>query len=335
MARAAINQGWQLGVEASAGAGGAANKKLQAYSLEPGPEIETSQFTPRGYKVPTVSQLVSEHMGADYDGLIDYRNIVYVFSSLFGPVTPTQPDGTLSPTVYLWTWNLDGKSKTTPKSYAVEFGESGAGNANSFTHGVFTSAELEIGRTSENTISGEMIGQELTTGVALTAAPTEIEVEPVNGSHWDIYMADAGADLALTPTQLEAIYAASLNFGDLFVPEWAINSSEPSFKSLVEAEDQTYEWEMTIGADAVANAMLTTTARQSAKKFFRMKATGDVIEDALNYELIFDFCTVVTDADSFQSNDGLYVLPVSYNLAYDGTWGKFASISVQTDIASL
>ena len=335
MARAAVNQGWQIGAEASGGAGGPADKKLMAYSLEPAPVIETNQHTPRGYKVPTVSQLMSEHMAADYEGLIDYRNIVYLFNGLFGPVTPTQPDAVNAPTVYLWTWDLDGKTKITPKSYAVEFGEGGSGNANKFTYGVFTSAEFEVGRTSENTVSGEMMGQELTTAATLTATPTEIDVEPVDGDHWDIYMADAGADLESAPTQLEAIYAASLNFGDLYSPEWAINSSEPSFKSLFESEDQTYEWEMTLGADAVANAMLTTTARNSAKKFFRMKATGDIIEDTLGFELGFDFCTVVTDVDSFGSEDGLYVLPMSFALAYDKTWGKFASISVQTDIASL
>lgn len=334
MARAAVNQGWQIGAEGTAGSATAANKKLTAYSLDPAPMIETKQHTPSGYKVPTVTQLLSEQMGADFDGLIDYRNIVYVLSSLFGPVTPTQPDSVNSPTVYEWAWSLDGKTKITPKSYSVEFGESGAGNANKFTYGVFSAAELEISRTGENTIKGEMMGQELTDSATLTASPTEVDTEPVNGDHWDVYMADSGAGLS-AGTQLEALYGASLNFGDLFVPEWAINSSEPSFKSLVENEEQTYEWEMTLGADAVATAMLTSTARASAKKFFRLQATGDIIEDALAFGLTFDFCTVVTDVDKFGSEDGLYVLPVSYVLAYDPTWAKFATITVQTDIASL
>jgi hypothetical protein len=335
MVKAAVNQGWQLGIESTRGLAVPANRKLMAYSLEPQPMIETAQHTPSGYKVPTVTQLVSEHAGADYDGLIDYRNIVYVLSSMFGAVTPTQPDAANSPSVYLWTWNLDGKSKIQPVTSTVEWGESGAGNGNKFSYGAFNSAEIEISRAGDNTISGEMIGQEMQLGTTLTASPTEVDVEPVDGDHWDLFMADTGAALESSPTQLDAIYAATLSLSDLYAPEWALKSSEPSFTSLFEAEDQSYEWEMTLGADAVANAMLTDTARNSKKKFFRMQATGDIIEDTLPFKLSFDMCSVITDIDSFQSEDGLYVLPITYGLAYDKTWGKFMSIKVQTDISAL
>lgn len=335
MSRAAVNQTWQIGRETTPGAVTPANKALLAYAFEPAPVIETNQHRRGGYKVPTATQLISERMGADFEGILDYRNIVYVLSSLFGPATISQPDAVQSPSVYKWTWSLDGKKKIAPVTYTTEWGEAGAGNGNRFTYGVFSAAEIEIGRASENTISGEMIGQELTTGVALTAAPAEVDVEPVDGDHWDVFMAGTGAALTSSPTQLDWVFAATLGFSDLYIPAFPLNSAEPSFKALVEGEEPEFEYEMTLGADAVAAAMITDTARNSKKKFFRLQATGDIIEGELPYQLTFDFCSVVSDADSYQSEDGLYVLPITYSLAYDRTWGKFMEIIVQTDLSDL
>lgn len=335
MPKAAVNQGWQIGKETTPGLAVAANRKLMAYTVEPAPAIETAQFTGSGYKVPTVTQMISERMGASLEGLLDYRNIIYLLASMFGSVTPVQPDATNAPLVYKWTWTFDGKSKITPVTYTTEWGEAGAGNASKFTYGVVTGMEWEIGRADENTISADLIGQELMTGQTLTASPTEVDVEPVDGDHWDAFMADTGAGLTSSPTQLTELYAAKLSISDLFAPAFPLNSAEPSFTAVYESEEQEFELEATLGADATAAAMLTDTARNSKKKFFRFKATGDIIQGTLPFSITVDMCTVVKDADAFQSDDGLYVLPVTYALAYDKTWGKAMVIEVQTDVSAL
>lgn len=332
MARAAVNQGFQVGAESTRGTAVAASKKLPAYSLKAQAAVETSQFTPMGYYVPTVSQLVSESTSAEYSGLIDYNNIVYPLSSLFGAATVTQPDAIDATTAYQWAWTMTGKEIVTPQTYTTEFGD--ATRAASFTYGTFNSLELDISRTGDNTASGEMLGQRLTLGASLTGSPSEVAVEPVDADHWDVSFATSGSGLT-SPTQLTAVYKANLSFGDIFAPEWALNSSNASFSSLVQNEGPKAEWKMTLAADSTSETLLSTYARDSKPIFMRLKATGESLGGAVTYGITIDFCALVTDIDSFDSENGIYVMPVNMALAYDKTWAKYLKVTVVNTVAAL
>jgi hypothetical protein len=168
--------------------------------------------------------------------------------------------------------------------------------------------------------------------VTLTANPTEVPIIPVNGSHWDVF-ADATAE-GLGETQLDAVYEAGLSFDDMFEQEYTLNSANRSFNSLYDAEEPGFEWTMMLGADAVAEGFLTNL-RNSTKRFIRLRATGPEIASGVKHAIEVDMCVFVTDVDSYQSNDGLYVLPLTFTLAYDAAWGKAMEIRVTNTLASL
>lgn len=330
MVRSYSNIAVQIGVESSAGTAVPAIKRLMGLKLDPHASFETVQHTPSGYKVPTVSAVTSEKTEADWEGPIDYKNIVYPLSSLFGAATITQPDATEAATAYQWDWTFTGKGATTPQTFSVEVGD--GARASKFAYGTFTGMDLSIERTGDNKMSGSMVGQALTTGATLTPSPTEVEIVPVNGDHWDVFADSDSATIGTTP--LASCYTADLSFGDVFKEEFVINSSKKSFNALYDAEGPKYEWSMTLGADATAEAYFDTL-RNGGKTFISLKATGPVIASTVTYSIETQMCVIVTDFDAYQSQDGMYVLPISFQLAYDATWGKALTISVVNDLAAL
>lgn len=331
MVRSYVNQGVQVGLETTSGTTVPADKKLLAYRVDPAPVLETSQFRPSGFMVPTVSQVITDQTEADFEGPIDFTNIVYPLSSIFGDAEITQPASVPSPTVYEWAWDFTGQGAVTPNTFTVEVGDST--RASRFNYAAFTGMEMSIERRGDNTVSGSMIGRNLSTGVTLTADPDAIDVIPVNAGDFDVFMASTGAGLS-APTKLTSLYTAGLNFGDILAAEYTINSANDSFNSLYLAEDPTFEWSMTLGADAVGEGFLADI-RAGTKRFIRLSATGPIIEDAYAYSIQIDMCVVVTGIDAYASEDGILALPVTFALAYDATWGSAMQILVRNNLASL
>lgn len=331
MARAYQNIGVQFGVETTKGTSAAANKKLLGLTVSPRPATEMAQFKPSGSRVNTVNQLVSEKTEADYEGPIDYNTIVYPLSSLFGKVTPVAQSAP-NAAAKDWTWNFTGRGDTNAQTYTVEVGDSTT--ASKFTYGTFTGAELSISRTDDNMISGSMVGQALQIGQTLTASPTEIDIVPVAATSWDVYVDSTSA--ALGTTKLAAVYEAGLNLSDFFSEEYTLDSTKPSFASLYDAEEPSFEWTMMVGADTTGMAYITA-ARNTEKRFIRLVSQGAIIPSATasKYTIQIDMCVSVTEMDAFESNDGLYVIPLTFGLMYDSGWGKAMSIKVTNGLATL
>jgi hypothetical protein len=331
MVRPYVSQGVQIGVESTSGTAVPANKKLMAYKIDPQIAVETTEYRPSGYLVPTASAIVTEATEADFEGPIDFNNIVYPLSSLFGAATVSQPAAVPSPTVYEWQWNFTGKGLITPKTYSVEVGDST--RAVKFSFGAFSDMELSIERTGDSTVSGSMLGRSLTTAATLTATPTEVEMIPVHNDQWNVYSAATGAGLT-AGTKFNNMYSVGLSFGDILATEYTLNSANSSFNSLYINEDPSFEWNMTLAADATSEGFLASM-RAGTKSFIRLQALGPIIEDAFTYEITIDMCVTVTDFDQYDSEDGMYVLPISFSLAYDATWGKSMNILVRNNIAAL
>jgi hypothetical protein len=331
MARAYQNVGVQLGVESTAGTSTAANKKLLGLTLNPQSSIETQQFAPSGSRVNTVNQLVSQKTEADYEGPICFNTIVYPLASLFGKATPVAQSAP-NASAKDWTWNFTGRGDTNIQTYTVEVGD--AGRATKFSYGAFTGMELDISRTDDNTMSGSLVGQALATGATLTASPTDVDIMPLAAGAWDVFMDTTGAGVGTT--KLTAAYDANLNFGDFFSEEYTLDSTKSSFASLYDAEEPSFEWSMTVGADAVGEGLITA-ARNGEKRFIRLVNTGAVIPSAstAKYTLQIDMCVGITSFDAYESNDGLYVLPITFGLMYDATWQKAMSIKVTNALSSL
>lgn len=331
-ARSAQMQQFQIGKEATPGTAVAANKRLVAMGLKPKASLQASRSQPLGYLAPVAMALNAESTEAEYSGLADYNALTYVFCSLLGAVTPTQPDATNAPTAYRWTWDLTGKNVITPQTYTMEYGD--AGGARKFAYGIFNSLELTINKLKDNEMSGDVIGRALQTGVSLTASPTDVPAVPIAGAHWNVSYAASGAGLN-SGTQLLDLYEAKLSFADLFTPAYPVNRSQGSFDTVITSEDVKLEWEMTLGADSVAEQFLTQYARLNKPVFFRLDAVGGSLGGTITYKLQIDIACFITEFDSYDSGDGVHVLPVSAELAYDSGWGKVANIQLTNTVNAL
>ena len=325
--RSQANQAVQLGVETVAGTSVPSNKQLLGLSVTPTNSVETTQHTPSGFKVPTQSSLNTIKTEADYEGALDYQTIIYPMASIFGNPT-TEEVGDES---YEHTFTFVGKGAVpNQKTYTVQVGDNT--RAVEFAGAAFRSADISLSRTGENTISGSMIGRALQTNKTLTASPTELDIVPVDGLHFDVY-ADSSST-SLGSTRLQKLFEGNFAIGDVLSELYVINSAEESYSALVEAEDQSYDLSLTLGADAEAESYFQKI-RNGGKTFVRVKATGPLIEAGINYSIEMDMCVIVTGFDSYSSSEGAYVLPVNFALAFDPTWGKALEVRVTNTLASV
>ncbi|MCX7669314.1 MAG: hypothetical protein N2439_04500, partial [Anaerolineae bacterium] len=111
--------------------------------------------------------------------------------------------------------------------------------------------------------------------------------------------------------------------------------SQSSFDTVVTSEDVKLEWKMTLGADSVAEQFLTQYARLNKPAFFRLDAVGGSLGGSITYKLQIDIACFITGFDSYDSGDGVHILPISAELAYDSTWGKVANIQLTNTVSAL
>lgn len=328
MARSYSGVRVQLGVEGTPGVSVPANKQLMGLKLDPQVTGDFVTHKPSGFYVPTISSMTSEMTEGSAEGPIDYNAIVYPLSSLFGEILPEEGEEGAENT-RTWEWNVTGSGSINPASFSFEVGDNQ--RANKFNYGVFTSLDLDIARQGDNTFSADLVGRDMTEG-SMTANPTQVDIVPVNGDHWDVYADDTAANLGTT--KLTSLYDCGLSFGDMFSQEWTINSDNRAFNSLFMSEEPSFEWEMTIGADAVAAGYLAK-ARNGGRKFIRLEATGPAITGGGNHKITIDFAAIVTSFDSYSSSDGSYALPMGFSVAYDPVWAKAMKITVVNTLESL
>jgi hypothetical protein len=327
MVRAASNVGVQFGLEVTPGTSVPSDIKLMGITLSPHAVLETTTYRASGYKLPVATAVNTDLTEADFEGPIDYRGILWPLHSAFGA-----PDTTEVTVDAVWEHEFiyTGKDVVTPKTFTVEVGDST--RAVEFTNAVFDSLELSIERTGDNLMSGTMFGRALATGATMTSSPSEIQIQPVAGAHWDVYCDTAHGSIGTT--KLTSLYEAGINFSDLFSQEWTINSANASFNSVYESEEPSFEWTAMLGADAVGEGMLAA-ARSGATRYIRLKATGPIIETTNAYSITIDMAVKVMELDSYESNDGLYVLPITFQPVYDSNLGFAVKVTVTNDIEEL
>lgn len=335
MARGSVNQGWVLGIESPPGAAGTLDTELMAYSIVPKPEVSRWYHRGAGRYAPTVSQTINEYMSAALEGIIDYRNLVYMLSLALGPATITQPDAIPSPTVYLWTWNLDGRTPINPVTATIEYGDTV--RSGKFTYGHLNSLKMEMTRSGEGKLTADMLGRRTTPAATAltTAAVTAIAADAVAGNHWNFYSEANFAALTTPTNKLAELYKAEVEFSDLRSLAVPMDSAVEGFKDTVMGGEPGFMFATTLGANAAADDFLTVTARNDELAFFSAKATGDIIEDALPYFIKLDFAAFVDTFDAYGEDDGILTLPVDFTWAVDPVSNLMAKIQVQTDVVSL
>jgi hypothetical protein len=316
----AIAQGVQIGVETTEGTAVAANKRLQALSINLSPTIETDPFRPMGSKFPTIISLGKDYAEGDLDGRATYNEIVYVLSACLSYAAPTMIGAT---DAYLWTFAPNPSSPDTTKSLTVEWGRSGASNARKCAGVYVNEFGLEWSRDGV-VISGSVVGRNVLKGQTLTGSPTTLEPILVLPTQIDVYMDSTWAGLGTT--KLLDVTAGAFNIGDRFSPWWTLNSALSSFAAKVESEPST-DLSIRMAANSTGYAYLDDI-RAGAKKFIRIEAIGPDADTGEPYRLTADFCAQYNAAAGEDEDEGALVLEAPMTITTDATSGKALQFEV-------
>lgn len=169
-------------------------------------------------------------------------------------------------------------------------------------------------------------------GITETVAGADLTVDvpavPVFPLHFDVFCDDSWAAMEAETTQLRALYNLGFELGDRFARTNPVDSSRAS-DALVENEDQSHTSTLRLGADATADAFMSTI-RNGANKFVRAKATGPNTGDAgENYQLTIDESLLLTGTDGYDSESGVHVMTWSSVIARDGVSGNALRIRLR------
>lgn len=322
--RATLNEITQIGVEATPGAGGPANKLLQGISIEPAIKTSVNPFRPKGAKFPTLAVPGKDWTEAKISGALTYTDVVYLLSSILSYQAPAS-QGTQTK---VWTFTPSQSTPDTIKTYAVECGS--PVRAGKFSYGIVTSFGFRFDPRAIE-VSGTMVGQRFTDNITLTASPTAIEPVPVLPSQLDVFLDDTSANLG--NTKLLRLLRGEFNISDRFGMLTTVNSAMQSWAAHVETQPNA-TLKLLVEADEQGMALLNNL-RQGTKAFVRIAATGDVIETTYHYALQLDLCVTVSDVSEFSDQDGVYAVEWTFNVTHDPTWAKALTCSVTNTLASL
>lgn len=325
--RSALTQGVQVGVEATPGTNVAANKKFLSIGIEPAVQMDPQRFRPMGTKFPTVVTPGKEWVEADISGIGSYSELLWLLSSIVvAPGAPATVDGTGRD----WTFVSASAAEDTVKTLTVEQG--GVVRAHKFNYGLVTELELTINRDSIE-LSGAMIGQKISDGITLTAAPTSVPEAPMLPTDFDVYLDPTSATLGTT--KLLRVLEATITYGDRFNPVWVVNSAQPSFVAHVEAEPNA-QITLMMEADTEGMAQLTQM-RAGSTKFLQIKGTSPLLAGATTapYSFTWDAAIKVSEVGDFSDEDGVYAIEWTFDMVHDGTWGKAFEVGLVNKEATL
>jgi hypothetical protein len=184
------------------------------------------------------------------------------------------------------------------KTFTIQEGDTTA--ATQMANGIFA----EFGVTtnlSTAEISGTILGTTPTTAT-LTGSPTAIALLPTNIREIDVYLNDSFASIGTTKVT-DAI-SASFNITNKYAMRWVLNTSNTSFKDIIETPPT-----LTFSFATEHNAQSRTlydSISTNPTKYLQLKATGPIIEAAIPYK--------------FQLNVGCQIAATE-QIDDDGVWG--------------
>lgn len=323
--RSAITQVVQIGVETTMGTSVAANKAPLSFMFTATPNIETDEFTPMGYKYPTLITPNKDWVEADIAGKAAYEDIVYLLSCILGTATIT----TTGTTGKQWAFAPSSTTEDAIKSLTVEVGSSL--RAGKWTYGIISDFGISFSRDGID-LSGKMLGQNYTDGITLTASPTALALVPILPGQVSVYLDSTSGGLGTT--KLLRAFKADWSLAGRFGPIWTLNAALASFAAHVEG-DPTNDIALLVEADAAGMALLTNL-RAGTTQFIRIEAVGAVIgAGPATYKFTLDAAVKVGAANELGDEDGVYAIEWPLKIVHDGTWGKAFTVTVINSLAAL
>jgi hypothetical protein len=311
--RATVTQAVQIGVEAAAGDGAAADLIINSFTIEPGAKVAMQQFRPTGQKLDSIIVPGKEWVECKVTGLGSYSELQYLLAGLLGKNQVTQPsaDGAAE----LWKFILSARDHDDVQTYSFEQGDSL--HAHKFAYGLFTDVDVTFSRDSV-AIGGQMVAQRLETGITLTASPTTIEERPILPTDVDVYLDTDHATLGTT--KLQRTFKSTYSLGGVRGAVWPLNSDNDSFASHVElAPKATLKLLMEADDEGLAQF---ATMRAGDSIFIRTQATS-AVEAAIGkpYQLKLDGSYKIQDVAPFSDEGGVYAIEWTLGSVYDAASG--------------
>lgn len=324
--RATIFEHVQIGAETVPGTAVPANKLLAGLSISPSPDGNINLFRPQGTKYKTVSAKGKEFTTADLEGLPTYGEMVYYWASIGSkPVTTTPSGGTIS-RQHVITPAVGAPDD--PLTLTVEAGSSL--RAMKFPGGIINELGMSFSR-EEIGLDGSMFGKALQDGIAMTATPTPIPLQPILPEHFSIFLDPTFG--ALGTTKLLRWLEGEFRVSDRFGQVWPLDAAQSSYVDLVETEP-TIELTLKLEADAAGMALLNAL-RASSRSFVRIQAIGPLIEAAIPYTFKLDLAGDHSAMPGFDDLDGVYTIEYTMTVMADNAWGKAWEMTFINTIVSL
>lgn len=318
----------QIAPETTAGTAVAGAKKLRSMRVTLQPQANIDEFIPSGYKYPVLTAMNQEWTAASFEGEPTYQELIYPFSSIINGATATVGGTAASGTAYVWDFSSNTTSLDTPKTYTIERGDSNA--ARRFAHGLFNSITIDVSRT-DTAINGDIVGHRLETGIALSGTAVELNLTPILGNQFKLYLEDSQAALG-TAAALERAFNLNVSMGPRHTPIWPINSDNASFATTVEGMAPGLQAQLTLGAGSAGFDDLVSVMRAGSRKFLRAEAIGGSIAGTSNYKFTMDFSGEVISAPTMEDMEDIGVAQWTLRGVHDPTWNRAYQVIVVNNV---
>lgn len=326
-----VSEVQQIGVESSPGSAAVPTILLQGLNIDIDTDMEFDEFGPSGQLPMSIVAPRQEWSSGAVSGYPTYTELAYVFSNVLGAATISTPSG--ATLTRKWLWEPSASTPWTPKTWTLRRGVSG-GTAEEANYLLMSGLEMKFSRTDAPEISGDLFAQRLdyAATLAATGVTTRSNV-PILPAQGDLYLDSASGSLGVT--KLLRAFEFDWSIADLFGMIWPINSALPSFAAH-SVKKPTLGSMLTLGNDAAGRA-LVTNMRAGSTVWVRYRATAatDSIEAGFAHRLTVDLPLKVVEAPKRGEEEGLSTLDWTFRTVYDPTWGKWCSIELLTDFASL
>jgi hypothetical protein len=325
MGRGTVNRQVQVGVETTPGTAVAANKVLPSMSMTITPQTRTKEIRSQGFKPVTDLQQLGGFSEIALTGPLNYTEIIYILNMIVTGVITTPGGGTTS---RQHTFSPTAQGTDAFKTLTVQEGDSTAATqaAGTFLKDWgFSAADGGVD------ITGTLNGR-YPTAVSLTGSPTSVAQLPVSPREIDIYIDPTFGAIGTT----KVTDGLNLSYGitDKQAMKFVLNTTFSSYSESIEVVP-TQTWSFITEHNAQSRAIFALISTGNAVQYMRMKATGPLIEAAINYKFQIDV-PVKIKATVQEDNDGVWGYRYDCMPKYDSAFGnKLWEIQVINTITAL
>lgn len=329
--RMLVSEVQQIGIESSPGSAAVPTVLFQGLSVDIDTNLEYDEFKPSGQLPISIVAPRQEWSSGKLEGFPTYTEIAYPISNVLGAATISTPSG--ATLARKWLWEPSPTTPWTPKTWTLRRGVSGD-TAEEANYLLLSGLMFKFSRTAKAEISGDLFAQRLNYAATLAATGvTSKSNVPILATQGDIYLDSAYGSLGVTKLLRDFDFEWSI--ADLFDMIWPINSANSSFAAH-SVKAPKIEAKLVLGNDAAGRA-LVTNMRAGSTVFVRCRYYGgaDSIEAGQAYQFTIDSALKCVDAPSRGDVNGLSTLEWTFRNVYDATWGKWVSVELITNFASL